>query len=76
MRGELMRAASIRPAPSASSTAALAAAIIAPQPEASKAAAVTRSPATVSEMRTRSPQAAPPAAPSWARANARPRPRG
>ena len=52
------------PAPSASSTAALAAAIVAPQPDASKPAARTRSPSTATEIRTRSPHAAPPAAPS------------
>ena len=68
------RAASRTSAPRTSSTAALAAAMAAPQPDASKPASATRSPSTATPMRTRSPHAAPPAAPSWT--GTRPRPTG
>ena len=48
-------------APRTSVTAAEPAAVIVPQPDASNPAAATRSPSTRSEIRIRSPQAAPPA---------------
>src|SRR3954447_3311342 len=70
------RAASSTWAPSTSVTTAEPAAVIVPQPEASKPAAVTRSPETASEIRIRSPQAAPPAVPSNASAGRLRRPAG
>src|SRR5688500_871571 len=70
------RAASSSGSPSTSVTAAEAAAVSAPQPSASKPAWATRSPSTRSVIRTRSPQAAPPAAPSCPPATGTPRPAG
>ena len=70
------RAASSSGSPSTSVTAAEAAAVSAPQPEASKPARATRSPSTRSVIRIRSPQAAPPAAPSWPPATAHAAPGG
>ena len=69
-------AAASRRSPSTSAAAALPAADTAPHPEASKATAATRPPATDTESRTRSPHAAPPAAPEYAPAGAGPRWRG
>ena len=57
-------------------TAAEPAARAAPQPEASKPASSTRSPSRLTSIRTRSPHAAPPAAPENDEGGACPRPRG
>ncbi len=60
--------------PSTSSAAALPAARTAAQPDASKPVATTRSPSTCTEMRTRSPHAAPPAAPVCGASASAPKP--
>ena len=72
----LKRAALRKGPPSTSSTMALAGGRSAPQPFASKPASATRSPSMRTAMRTRSPHAAPPAAPVWGQPTRAPSPEG